>query len=171
MSNESARARLADLMESVQAGMASIARVQQEQARLTATATGAGRRITATVNAHGVLVELKFTGDIEDLPYADLAREVVAATQAAAIEVQRKTKDLLEDLKQDNARIPRLSEFVPGIPDVHDLLPTPPEVSMAAPDALDRKTDDKDAHLYRVMEFTDVETTNGSSRIADPGDW
>lgn len=170
MPNEMARARLADLVESVKSGMESIARAQQEQAQLTATATGAGRRITATVNAHGVLVDLKFADSIDELSPAELAKEIVATTQAAAIEVQRKTQEVLAALQSDTARIPRLSEFVPGIPDVHDMLPTPPPVSMAAPGA---RIDEDDEDLPRPMVFTDVETEDPDAppNLADRGHW
>lgn len=154
MSNEAARARLADLMESVQAGMASITKAQQEQALLTATASSTDRRVTATVNAHGVLIELKLADSIDELSPAELARQVVAVTQAAAVQVQRKTQELLLGVQEQNARIPRLSEFVPGIPDVHDLLPTPPPVSMAAPG--DRREDSDDESPSPGLTFADV---------------
>ncbi|MFF2549627.1 YbaB/EbfC family nucleoid-associated protein [Nocardia sp. NPDC058058] len=169
MSNEMARARLADLVESVKTGMESIARAQQEQAKLTATGTAANRRVTATVNAHGVLVDLKFADSIDELSPAELAREVVVATQAAAVEVQRRTAEVLAGLQQDNARIPRLSEFIPGIPDVHDMLPTPPPVSMAPPGA----RADEDDELPPAMIFTDVETEDPDAppTLADRGHW
>ncbi|WP_433204757.1 YbaB/EbfC family nucleoid-associated protein [Nocardia sp. CA-107356] len=156
MTNELDRARLADLVDSVRAGIASIAQAQQQRAQLTATASAAHGRVTVVVNADGVVIETRFADTIEDLTYTEIAHAVTSAVQDAAAQVQRKTQALLEPLKQDQARIPKLSEFLAGMPDVHDMLPTPPPVSTAPPAAHDRtSTDSEDSD--GSMVFCNVE--------------
>ncbi|GAA5067126.1 YbaB/EbfC family nucleoid-associated protein [Nocardia callitridis] len=133
MANEVAKAQLADLMAAVQAGMASIARMQQEQSELTVAASSAGRRVTVVVNGDGIVIETRFGAGIEDLTHAQIAKAVTEAAQDAQGQVRRKTREMVDSLHQQNARLPRLSEFLPGMPDVQDMLPRPPEASLAPP--------------------------------------
>lgn len=152
MANEAEKALLADLMASVQAGMAEIERAQREQAEFTATAFAAGKRVCVVVNANGVVVETKFGPGIEDLTYPEIARAFTAAAQNAATQVRRKTEEMIESLRRDQARLPRLSEFIPGMPDVQDMMPVPPEVSTEPPGARTEDVEPDDGS----MEFTDV---------------
>ncbi|WP_063038909.1 YbaB/EbfC family nucleoid-associated protein [Nocardia pseudovaccinii] len=166
MSNEMAKARLAELMDSVRSGMESIARAQEEQARLTATASAAAGRVTVVVNANSVVIEVKFADNVDELSYAEIARAVTTAAQNAAAEVQRKTRELLSSLKRGQARMPKLSELVPGLPDVPDMVPTPPEVSTAPPESHDRMSTGP-APEDTPMEFSNVEQWNHEKSSQD----
>ncbi|MBH0777598.1 YbaB/EbfC family nucleoid-associated protein [Nocardia bovistercoris] len=158
MANEEEKALLADLMASVRAGIAEIERAQRKQATLTATASAAGKRVTVVVNANGVVIETRFGNGVEDLTYAELARACTSAAQDAAAQMRRKTEELVEGLRRDQSRLPRLSEFIPGMPDVQDMLPTPPEVSTAPPRgrAAAAGTEAVAEEADGAMKFTDV---------------
>lgn len=152
MLDDMARAQLADLMDSVQSGVRAIVRAQQEQARLTATGHSAGRRVQVTVNAHGVVIETRFGADIAELSHPEIAAAVTAAAQDAAAQVRSRSEELMAALRPQHARMPKLSEFLPGMPDVQDMLPVPPEVSTAPPGARERTAEQEPA-----PEFHDVQ--------------
>ncbi|MFE7796290.1 YbaB/EbfC family nucleoid-associated protein [Nocardia sp. NPDC057440] len=157
MANEAAKARLADLMDSVQAGIKSIQRAQHRQAQLMASASAAGKRVTVVVNAKGVVIETRFAADIDDLAYPEIARAVTTAAQEAAAEVHRKTKEMVAELTREQSRLPRLSEFIPGMPDVQDMIPAAPEVSTEPPAARARARAKPTDEAVTALEFTGVE--------------
>ncbi|KZM69174.1 hypothetical protein AWN90_15775 [Nocardia terpenica] len=160
-----AKAQAADIMDMVRAGIENIARAQQEQVRLTATATAARNRVCVTVNAQGTVIETRFSGDIEDLTYPEIARAVTQAAQDAAAQVQRRTREIFEDVRKDQERMPRLSEFLPGMPDVRDMMPEAPEVSTAPPRSADRDEPPVDGS----MRFDNVEEwDHGKSTASTP---
>lgn len=152
MANEAEKARLAELLDTVQSGFASVARAQEERARLTATARAGGRRVTITVNADGVVIKTEFSADVDDLPFSEIATAVTSATQQAAAEVRQKSQDIMDALRREQERQPAMSEFFPAMPDIREMIPTPPEVSTAPPGSPERDVPDGSA-----MEFTDVE--------------
>lgn len=90
MANERAKAELAGLIEEVGQQFREIARIQEERAQLTASATVRRKRVTVTVNADGVVIETKFGPNIEDLSYSEIAAAVTEAAQKANAEVLRK---------------------------------------------------------------------------------
>ncbi|QVI21912.1 YbaB/EbfC family nucleoid-associated protein [Nocardia tengchongensis] len=131
MTNEAAKAQLADLAEMVQGSFAALARAQRDRARLTASARAGGRRVTVTVNADGVVIKIEFSDDIDALTYSEIAAAVTSAAQEAAVEVKQKSQEILAELQAEKAKIPALSEIFPLMPDIQAMMPTPPEVSMA----------------------------------------
>ncbi|MGK8511909.1 hypothetical protein ACRS5S_29100 [Nocardia asiatica] len=56
MTNEQAKADLADILDGVQEQMRIIARLQQERAELTGRATVRGKRVTVVVNADNAVM-------------------------------------------------------------------------------------------------------------------
>ncbi|MFD6391883.1 YbaB/EbfC family nucleoid-associated protein [Nocardia sp. NPDC060259] len=144
MANEAARARLEELADTVREGMDAIARAQQEQSQLTATATAAAGRVSVVVNAENIVIQVRFSDNIDDLSYPEIARAVTTATQDAAAAMHRQTKNLLDTLRSDTARIPRLSEYLPGMPDVHDMIPEPPRAPVTPPSARQREDEPAD---------------------------
>ncbi|MFX0580593.1 YbaB/EbfC family nucleoid-associated protein [Nocardia nepalensis] len=152
--DELTRAHFADLMEDLKASVESVQRAQREHALITATATAAGKRVTVVVNANGVVIQTKFSADIADLTYAEIATAITKAAQDAAAQIQRRTRAMITELKKDQARLPKLSEFLPGLPDLENLVPPPPEVSTAPPTA--RAAAPEPENLDGGMKFTDV---------------
>ncbi|OQS17444.1 hypothetical protein B0T36_01160 [Nocardia donostiensis] len=152
-------ARLTDLFDSVQAGMKSIEAMQQKWALLTATGTAARKRVTVSVNAEGTVIETAFSDDVGDLSFDELAKAVTQAAQAAMVELRRKTADLMAPVQEHDARVPKLSELAPGAPDLIDLVPEPPRVSLAPPGSPERRAADSEG-----MEFPDAEQLGEPSR-------
>ncbi|KAF0848240.1 YbaB/EbfC family nucleoid-associated protein [Nocardia caishijiensis] len=146
MVNEQARADMADILEGVQEQMRTIARLQQERATLTATAT-VRRHVTVTVNADNVVIETKFGPDVEDLSYAEIAKAVTEAAKQASADMARQTSQLLEPLNTQRARMPKLSDLVEGMPEI-----TVPEQVKAPTTAPNSPTRVADAD--KPMEFS-----------------
>ncbi|MGS2810846.1 YbaB/EbfC family nucleoid-associated protein [Nocardia sp. MW-W600-9] len=67
---------------------------QQRRAELFATATAEGRRVTASVNADGVLIDIQFSGAIGDLDYDEIAAAITGAARVAVASVARKVAEL-----------------------------------------------------------------------------
>ncbi|WP_227998538.1 YbaB/EbfC family nucleoid-associated protein [Nocardia australiensis] len=154
MVDDLTRAHFADLMEDLKASVEAVARAQREHAQLTATATAAGKRVTVVVNANGDVIQTRFSSDIEELTYPEIAAAMTKAAQDAAAQMRRRTREMIAGLKKDQARLPKLSEFLPGIPDLADLVPAAPEVSLAPPGA--REGAQVAGKADGAMEFTDV---------------
>ncbi|MFD4354893.1 YbaB/EbfC family nucleoid-associated protein [Nocardia sp. NPDC058519] len=131
MSNEQAKADLADIIDGVQEQMRAVARIQQARAEITASAT-VRRRVTVTVNADNKIIETKFGADIEDLGYAEIAKAVTEAAQQASGEVARKVAELMTPFQEQRARMPKISDLVEGMPDFR--IPGTVEASMAPPE-------------------------------------
>lgn len=122
-----------DLMEDIRATLNTVARLQRERAALVGRATVRRGRVSVAVNADNVLVDLKFGRDVEDLDYPELARAVIEATQAATVEVGRKSRELMQPLQDQRARLPKLSDLVPGMPNLRDQLPVPEPPPLTRP--------------------------------------
>ncbi|MEU1980928.1 YbaB/EbfC family nucleoid-associated protein [Nocardia sp. NPDC019395] len=145
-------AQLADLFDSVQAGMSSIEKMQREWALLTATGTAARGLVTVSINAEGTVIETRFAGEIDELSYSEIADAVTEAAQAAMTEMRQKTAALMAPVQEPDARIGSLSELAPGAPDIVGLVPAAPQVSIAAPGSPERLSGEAE-----VMEFTGTE--------------
>lgn len=145
-------AELAAAYENFQQQLRTVAEIQQRRAQLTASASVQDKRITVTVNADGILIQTEFASDIDDLTFGEIADGMTQAVQQAAAEVARLGRTMMEPLIDRRARLPRLSELVPGM---SDLVPIPdPPVSTAPPNAPERRTAEQSESGW---EFTDVE--------------
>lgn len=149
MTNEAMAARLAELKETMQASIASIQQAQQQWATFTATATAARKRVTVVVNAEGVVIKTRFTDDISDLTPSELANAVTAAAQEAALTMQRRTREMIDGLREQQRRLPKMSEFLPDMPDLTSMIPTRPTVSIKPPGARPAE------ETSEAMPFTD----------------
>jgi len=162
MSNEHLMADAAMMMEAFNEQMSGIAKIQRDRARLTATVTACDKRITVTVNADGILIATKFADDIKDLPYEDIAAAMTEAVQAAAQKVQKQTQELMDPLRAEKARLPKLSDMLEGAPDLGEMMPTAPPASTAPPGAPEREQED-----IPDMVYGDVEDVRPRSFISD----
>ncbi|MEU1523123.1 YbaB/EbfC family nucleoid-associated protein [Nocardia rhamnosiphila] len=131
MTNEQAKAELAAIMDGVQEQMRTIARIQQQRAELTASATARGKKVTVTVNADNTVIDVKFSADIDELSYSEIAKAVVEATQRAVRQVSEKTTDLMSPLEIQRSRMPKLSDLVEGLADIE--IPDPVAASTERP--------------------------------------
>ncbi|MGS2808670.1 YbaB/EbfC family nucleoid-associated protein [Nocardia sp. MW-W600-9] len=153
MTNEQAKADLAEIIEGVQDQMRAVARIQQARAEIVASAT-VRRRVTVTVNADNKVIETKFGADIEDLGYAEIAKAVTEAAQQASAEVARKVNELMAPFQQQRARMPKISDLVEGMPEFR--IPPTVEASTAPPDSAERRGGGEDpAQRERGSAATD----------------
>ncbi|MFB7877973.1 MULTISPECIES: YbaB/EbfC family nucleoid-associated protein [unclassified Nocardia] len=136
MANEHAKAQMADILETVQEQMRAIAQVQRDRAQIVASAT-VRKRVTVTVNADYKVIETKFTPDIDDLTYTEIAKAVTEAAQQAAVEVGRRTQELMAPLQRERARLPKITELVDDMDGF--AIPQPVEASLAPPNSPERE--------------------------------
>ncbi|MFF0489150.1 YbaB/EbfC family nucleoid-associated protein [Nocardia sp. NPDC004068] len=134
MVNERLQADMATMLEGLDEQLRGIAEIQRQRSLLTATATVCDKRIQVTVNADGLLIDIAFAEDIADLTYDEIAAGMTAAVQAAATEVLRRGRELMEPLLEKKSRLPKLSEIVEGAPDLGAMLPVAPPPPTTRPD-------------------------------------
>lgn len=143
---------LADMQTHIQA----IAEAQNKRVKLTGKGSVHKGRVQVTVNANGVIIETKLSKDVSDLSYGDIAKAITQAAQQAAQDVQTQTAELLAPVKQAQAKLPKMSELIEGLPDLESQIPTEPEVSLAPPDDPERLVFDTDEN-HSPMKFSGVE--------------
>ncbi len=171
MANEFAKARLAELKSDFNTQVALIADLQRRRTQLTGTGTARGKRVTVTVNADGTVIETKFTADVSDLSYSEIARAMTEAAQQAAAEVARKRTELMQPLTEVRARLPKLSEIVESMPDVTARMPEAPQVSLAPPNSPERLAAEHDPLANtapRTQRNSNGVTENGWSTAKPP---
>ncbi|MFF0609135.1 YbaB/EbfC family nucleoid-associated protein [Nocardia tengchongensis] len=146
MVNERAKADFTDILDDFRDQMRTITQLQQQRAAVTASASVRGKRVTVTVNADGTVIETKFASNIDDLDYPEIAKAVTEAAQQASAEVARRSREIMAPVSQNRNRLPRLTELVPGMPDLTEALriPEPPVVSTAPPKAPERRAAEQD---------------------------
>lgn len=147
MVNERAKADFTDILDDFRDQMRTITQLQQQRAAVTASASVRGKRVTVTVNADGTVIETKFASNIDDLDYQEIAKAVTEAAQQASAEVARRSREIMAPVSQNRNRLPRLTELVPGMPDLAQALriPEPPVVSTAPPKAPERRAAESDS--------------------------
>jgi DNA-binding protein YbaB len=151
------------LTDDVQSVLQNLGRLQRERTTLVGRSSVRRGRVTAAVNADGVLVDLKFGRNVEDLGYPELARVVIEAVQEATADVVRKSQELMAPLKEQKDRLPKLSDLVPGMPDLSDQMPKPQRAPLTKP-----SSEDDDESRSKTMTFDNVEVVEQHSS-REPG--
>jgi DNA-binding protein YbaB len=100
------------LVIDIRAEMEALARARRERVALTASASREGGRVAVTVNARGVLVDVRFAADATELSLDELAGVLVGAAQDAADDVVRRGSELM---------IAAMPDADVSLPDVHEL--------------------------------------------------
>ncbi|MEV0762958.1 YbaB/EbfC family nucleoid-associated protein [Nocardia sp. NPDC050435] len=139
---------ISGVMEEFRTRIREIAEMQQQRVKLTATATTKDRQISVTVNANGVVIQTKFGSGIDEYSYDDIAKAITRLAQQAAEDVFGQSKEVMAPLAEERARLPKLSDVIPGMPDFQSEIPMEPPVSVAPPGAAEREDE---------LVFTDVE--------------
>ncbi|MFI6870184.1 YbaB/EbfC family nucleoid-associated protein [Nocardia sp. NPDC050406] len=111
----------------------------KQRAQLTASATTAGGRVTVTVNADCVVIATRFSSDIDDLSYDDIANAMTQAAQKAAAEMARKSQELIEPLAEQRATMMKLPDLLEDAPDLNFDAPSIP-ASLAPPHRRDAES-------------------------------
>lgn len=134
MAKDSARSDAAGILGDFEQQIGAIARAARRRAELTATGYAEDGRVAVTVNADGAVLDTRFSGRIEELPYPMIAAAVTAAAQSAAAEVARQAEELLAPVAEQRARMPALSELIADVPDLPlPDIPAPPRPEPGAP--------------------------------------
>ncbi|WP_328394863.1 YbaB/EbfC family nucleoid-associated protein [Nocardia sp. NBC_00416] len=151
MANEMMKEQLAALVDSFRSDLRTLRQVQQQRAGLSASASAGGGRITVTVDADGVPADVEFTADISTLGYPEIARGVLSAAREAALEVRRQSAGLVQSV-HDPQDLPKLSDFLPGVPDLSALIPGPPQ-DLLPPPGKPAASDDEGLVFTDVVEL------------------
>lgn len=83
--------------------VATITDAQQQRTALRGQGCAARRRVTVTVNADGIVIDIAFATDISDLEYDEIADAITEAAAAAAADVARQTSELFAPITAESA--------------------------------------------------------------------
>ncbi|GAB0107156.1 hypothetical protein JMUB6875_61480 [Nocardia sp. JMUB6875] len=138
MTRENSEVAKAAILEGFTAQMRDIAEASRKRTQLIATASAGGGRVHVTVNADGVVIATRFSANVDELTYEEIAKAMTTAAQQAAKDVARQGQELLQPLRDKRARMPKLSELIEGLPDLESKAPTIEPASLAPPRSRER---------------------------------
>ncbi|WP_069161913.1 hypothetical protein [Nocardia altamirensis] len=122
MTNDWAKAEMSSMLGEFEQQLDMIGRIRRERAQIRGRASVRGRRVTVLVDVEGALLDTTFGAGIADLDYREIAKAVTEAAKLAAVDAARQARELMAPLLVQRARMPRLHEFVDGMPDLTDRL-------------------------------------------------
>ncbi|NKE62097.1 YbaB/EbfC family nucleoid-associated protein [Lentzea sp. PSKA42] len=148
MSNPELEARNAALRGQVDSMLANLERqtaeLKQAQAEAMAKvgrATSQDGLVEVTVNAGGIVTDVKFApAAFERSTPEKLGRSVVATIQQAALSAREQADAALAPYQEG---IPDLPDLFPGMPSIKDLIPSPPPVVQPSQSQAQRHDDDE----------------------------
>ncbi len=109
-------------LEQFRARMGEITRLQQERTQLMGVGTAERRRVTVTVNADGITIDIRFSSDIGDLDYEEIAAAITEASRLAVADVAEQTTALFAPITPDPADRIEMDETLSGFANVRDQL-------------------------------------------------
>lgn len=116
MSEDHARERLSMVIDGFAEHLERVKQAQEDRARIVVEAYAADNRVTVKVNADGALVDVRFSEDINDLCYDEIAAAVLRAAREAAATVGERVRDLIAPVRARPAAIPTIAELIADIP-------------------------------------------------------
>jgi DNA-binding protein YbaB len=116
MSEDFAHERPSTMIDGFTEHLERVQHAQEQRARMVVEAHAAGDRVAVNVNADGALVGLRFSEDIHDLDYDEIAAAVLTAAQEAAAMAADRVHELIAPVRQRPATIPTIAELVDDIP-------------------------------------------------------
>jgi DNA-binding protein YbaB len=115
---------MTEVLALVQEQMADIAAMQKKQAEITAKAAVADGLVEVTVDARGHLVQTVIDESyLDEHEFSELAEHITEAAQAAVQDAARQVTEMMVPIGERRKRLPSLSEFIDGAPDLRDLVP------------------------------------------------
>lgn len=145
--NAAMRQQVNSLLAGLDRQTAALHSAQAQVAEMTSQATSADGLVAVTVNAAGIVTDVKFTPSAFDRSTPDkLARSVVAVIQQAAADAQQKVEAVLAPVRGD---LPDLPDVFPGAPSLQHLL-SPPAAQRPP-----RTQDDEDFSTGSVLRGDD----------------
>ncbi|MFG1794953.1 YbaB/EbfC family nucleoid-associated protein [Nocardia sp. NPDC049149] len=133
MTNERRKDDLAEALEGLQRHVQLVTELQERRAQLVGIGTVRDEYVTVTVNADNAVIQTKFSDDIGELSFDEIAEAVTEAAQAAIADVTRKVQRLVEPVTANQRTMPSLEEMVESLTGVHTEIPDPPPAIMVPP--------------------------------------
>ena len=118
MSEGHAGERLSTMIDGFAEHLERVKQAQEQRARIVVEAHAADYRVTVKVNADGALVDLRFSDDINDLDYDEIAAAVLTAAREAAAMAADRGRKLIAPVQQRPAAIPTIAELIGDIPEL-----------------------------------------------------
>ncbi|WP_024800379.1 YbaB/EbfC family nucleoid-associated protein [Nocardia sp. BMG51109] len=165
MVSEFFKSEMAEVARQARAQIGRYAEVQRQRTYLTGTGSARRGKVTVTVNADGALTDVKFGRNVEELEYPELSKALLEAADAAVADVRRKNEELLAPVQEEQARLPRMSDLVPGMPDFGSIMPSS-EPAPLRNDSTDPESEES------PMVFRNTETVEERSKdrgVTDSG--
>ncbi|MBF6351435.1 MULTISPECIES: YbaB/EbfC family nucleoid-associated protein [Nocardia] len=125
MSNEHLKGQFHDILDGFRRSMDEIAVIKAKQAQLFVTGYAEDKRVMIRVDAQGEIVETLFADDISDLTYDEIAEAVTAAARAARVELTARSEEILQPLREQQAKLPSLTDLVAGLSEAGNYAPDP----------------------------------------------
>ncbi|GAA5055872.1 YbaB/EbfC family nucleoid-associated protein [Nocardia callitridis] len=135
MANERRKADLAEALEDLHERMRLVTELQRKRAELTGTGTAPKGYVTIDVNADSVVIRTRFSDDIGDLDFDEIAEAVTVAARAAVADVVGKAQALTEPLTAQRDSRPTLGEMLEDLTGVRTEISTPPPATLIPPGA------------------------------------
>jgi hypothetical protein len=123
MNQDDARRRLDAAIDGFAEHLERVRAAQEQRARLVVEEHSVRRRITVRVNADGALVDLRFSRDVAELGYDEIAKTVLSLARRAAATAARQAHDLVAPALERPAGVPSVAELADRVPDLRDRLP------------------------------------------------
>jgi DNA-binding protein YbaB len=123
MSEDHATERLSWIVDGVAEHLERVKQAQEQRAQIVVEAHAADDRVTATVNADGALVDLRFSDDINDLDYDEIAEAVVRAARKATAIAADRGRTLIAAVQERPATIPTIAELIEDLPALRARVP------------------------------------------------
>ena len=118
MSEDDARERLSTMIDGYAEHLERVKQAQEQRAQVVVEAHAASDRVTVRVNADGALVDLRFSDDITDLEYDEIAAAVLTGAREAAAAAGERVRKLIAPVQQRPATIPTIAELIGDIPEL-----------------------------------------------------
>ena len=118
MSEDHATEHLSTMIDGFAEHLERIKQAQEQRAQIVIEAHAAYNRVTVQVNADGALVDLRFSDDINELDYDEIAGAVVTAAREAAAVAANQARKLIATVQQRPAAIPTIMELIEDIPEL-----------------------------------------------------
>jgi DNA-binding protein YbaB len=151
--NAAMREQVDSLMSELHRKTAELRETQAKAMAITATAVSKDGRVKASVDSSGALTSLEFSPNAFERTTPDKLARVATETVIAAIAKSRTELNEVLAPAQEGPSID-LSEMLPGVPSLADLIPKPPPVPTASSSSPPprRPVDDDDEEGGSVME-------------------
>ena len=123
MSEDHTSERLSTMIDGFAEHLERVKQAQEQRTQIAVEAHAAYNRVTVKVNADGALVDLRFSDDINDLDYDEIAAAVLTAARQAAAMAADRVRKLIAPVQQRPAAIPTIAELIEDIPQLRAWMP------------------------------------------------